>query len=184
MIGDVIATHPFSPSARFAVHGKELYMGDTFAPQVHVVDGEGRQVRTIMLDGEDAILPSEALARLRARLETIPPLSNEVAQLLSAAPPAEGIPYFTDILVDQEGFLWVRPYLPETDATVVGGRPDVHRNNNGGEWQVYSVTGTRVSTVLMPEDLAPYQITTTAVVGIAEDELGVETIRVHPLVRR
>jgi hypothetical protein len=184
MIGGTIATDPFSPSARFVVHGDEIYVGDTFTPEVRVLDTDGRQLRTIVLNEEDAIEPSEALARLRARLEDLLPLSDDAAQRLNAAPPPEGIPYFTDVLVDQEGFVWVRPYVPERDATTVGGRPDVHVNNAGGEWHVYSAEGARVATVLMPEDLAPYQITSTAVVGVARNDLDVEAVRVHPLVRR
>ncbi len=116
--------------------------------------------------------PDQALASVRAGLVTDLPVGDELRKRLDAAPQPEEMPYFTDILVDDSGFLWVRPYEPARDATVVGGRPDVHVVNAGGEWQVFDSDGTYVRSIRVPDDLAPYQITSTALVGISRSELG------------
>jgi hypothetical protein len=54
----------------------------------------------------------------------------------------------------------------------------------GGTWQIISPSGVAAGLVEMPQDLQPVQITADAVVGIARDDLGVESVRVHTLQRR
>jgi hypothetical protein len=110
-------------------------------------------------------------------------MTSRVQEVLQAPLP-DSIPVYTDFLIDQEGLLWIRPYVPARDATVLGGAVGMHRTNRGGEWLVFSRTGNRVATVALPEDIEPYQITSTALVGIVRDELGVESVRVHRISRR
>jgi hypothetical protein len=54
----------------------------------------------------------------------------------------------------------------------------------GGSWQIFSPSGVAAGVVEMPPDLQPVQITANAIVGIARDDLGVESVRVHTLQRQ
>jgi hypothetical protein len=178
-----MAAEAFSPSVHFGVWNNQIYIGETLQPVIRVVDSSGNPARTIRWEAQ-AVTPSAALDDVEAVLRSTPVLSTSRVQEILQAPLPDSVPVFTDLLIDQDGFLWIRPYVPARDATVLGGTVGMHRTNRGGEWLVFGRTGNRVATVALPEDLEPYQITSTGLVGIARDELGVESVRVHRISRR
>ena len=84
------------------------------------------------------------------------------------------------LIVDADGFVWVRPYDPMRNAAALGG---LRGPGGGGSWLVFSPEGERVGPVALPDELEPSQITHDAIVGIARDALGVESVRVYRLAR-
>ncbi len=88
---------------------------------------------------------------------------------------------FWKVIVDDEGFIWVRPYEPVKHAAALGG---IGRAGTGGRWSILLPTGASVGFVNLPAELEPLQITSNAVVGIWRDALGVEFVRVHSLQRK
>ena len=102
-------------------------------------------------------------------------------QNLEGFPVRDPFPVFGGFIVDDEQFLWVRPYEPLVHSPAFGGLAGA---GPGGEWLIFSPQGVQVGSVELPSELEPHQITSDAVVGIVRDELGVESVRVHALARR
>jgi hypothetical protein len=86
------------------------------------------------------------------------------------------------MIVDELGFVWVQRYEPLRHAAALGGLRE--SSGAGGSWQIFSPRGVAAGLVEMPPDLQPVQITANVIVGIARDDLGVESVRVHTLQRR
>lgn len=176
---------PLSPNAVRRVSGERLYVGETLTPVLRVVGADGGTVTVTLplapaaapvadvlravIDTALARAPAEQVANVRRRLET--------------APMAEQLSLYWALIVDDDGLLWIRPYEPIRHAAALGGLSQ-SGGGPGGEWIVYSADGVALGTARMPADLEPAMITRDAIVGIARDELGVESVRVHTLHRR
>ncbi len=176
---------PLSPSAVFALMGNALYMGETLTPAIQVVDESGAVKREIRWEPEPQPAPGRALQEvIRAAVEQAGPDRAESARKrLEAAPVPEAVPLFSTFLVDDLGFVWVRPYVVERDAAALGG-PLYAAIPPGGLWWIFSADGERLGSVAIPSDLEPQEITASAVVGIRRDELGLEYVQVHRVQRR
>ncbi len=175
---------PLSPSASFSVMGDALYVGETLTPAIKVMPADGSPAREIAWQA-DPSPPRDALRMvLSLALQAADPGEKQrVRERLEAAPLPSRVPVFSAFLVDDLGFLWVRPYEVERDAYALGG-PLYSQGAPGGEWWVYSAEGVRLGSIGLPHGLEPYQITTDAVVGIRRDEVGLEYVQVHRLGRR
>ena len=77
---------------------------------------------------------------------------------------------FWRFLVDEDGFVWVRPYEPLEHALALGGRP----SGPGGEWLVISPDGSEGGRIEVPAGLELVQVTSSSVVGLHRDDLGIE----------
>jgi hypothetical protein len=175
---------PLSPRAVFAVHGEEIYVAETLIPRIRVFDSTGSLQRELTWIPETTLSPDLALEEvgdlIRARAE--PERASLMLERADAFPVRDRVSDFWGFLVDERGFLWVRPYdivqhaLPSFAASVAG-------PGHGGEWLILSPEGVEVSRVQLPDALEPTQITEDVVVGIHRDELGVESVQVHRLVR-
>ena len=181
---------PLSPGARFHEVGGELYVAETLTPEVRVYDGAGGLARTINWEPERIWSPEEAFGRAVevAEGDREQPVLRRDASFPSDWPqhtsPPDSVPVFSDFMVDDEGFFWIRPYLPERDALALGGRPGgTLRTTSGGEWRVLSPEGEEVGRVDVPDGFEPYQISFDEVVGVYRNELGVEFVHVYHLDR-
>jgi hypothetical protein len=165
------------------VHEEELYIGDGREYEVRVYDTEGRLGRIIRrtvprVSGADAdermfrwvlsqpevqAAPPEAVAGLRASIES--------------TPRAELLPVFRRFLVDRLGYLWFeqyRPSLGDWEGLWVEGPP---------RWDVFAPDGEWLGEVVVPSGLDPMEIGTDYVLGVWTDDLGTEHIRIHALER-
>lgn len=95
-----------------------------------------------------------------------------------AAPVPEAVAKVAAIIGDSLGFAWVLPYDPVKHSIALSGRA------TGGSWRIVTPAGDMLHDVKIPNDLEPTYIGGNAVVGIARDSLGVESVRVHWLQRR
>ena len=175
-----------SPRARFQFGSSEesngIYTAETLTPEVRVLDPEtGDTLRTISWDPPDTPGPEEAFERLlsEARERGV---EDERSVLGEGAPP-DTVPSFSDFLVDEEGLVWVRPFVPKRDARGLGGNVGTGPTGPGGHWEIFSPEGDPLGSVEMPEGLIPYQVTSDRLVGVHRDELGVERVRVHRVER-
>lgn len=169
----VAGAHPLSPRAVMRVSGDEVFVAETETPRIEVMDFAGTVTRTIEWVVDDPGAPAEALELVRDA-----PLNSFYEALIVDAEVPERLSVFWDFLVDEAGFVWIRPYEPSRHALGVAGREEA-----GGRWRILSTEGIEVGSVDMPEGLRPVQITTEAVVGIHVDSLGVESVLVHDLHR-
>ena len=176
---------PLSPRSILAVSGGYGYVAESLTPTIQVVEPTGRVVQEITWSPPSSIPPRDALrevadsAAARSALDQTATIGME---LLEVAPTPDRLSVFWQLVVDEVGFIWVRPYEPAIHAAVLGG---LRRGGvgGGGEWTIISPDGTEVGSVNVPHDLEPVQITVDAVVGIARDEVGLESVRVHALRR-
>jgi hypothetical protein len=175
--------HPLSPTALYAVHDDELYVAESRTPTIRVYDASGSMVREIqvpltapeMAPGLTEQVVDSALAREQADPSGMPVRwSGYEASRLSV---------MWSFLVDELGFVWVRPYDPWQHALALDGRPGGF-GGPGGRWLILSPAGAEVSWIDIPEGLEPVQITRDAVLGTSGDRSGLRFVRVHALSRR
>jgi len=176
--------HPLTPTVLLRTHQGELYAAEAMTPVISVFDLTGVLLREIPLDLEEFGPPNEVFEQVIdsavARVEE--DRKAQTRQRLSAFPRLDHLPVFWSFILDSDGLVWVRPYDPFQHSLELGGRL-VGRAGPGGEWLVVSQEGKEVARVRMPPGLEPMQITQDAVVGVHQDELGVESVRVHSLRR-
>ncbi|MGE0158400.1 MAG: hypothetical protein AB7T31_03255 [Gemmatimonadales bacterium] len=177
--------HPLSPTAVAAVHAAEVYVGETQTSilSVYAADGTLRRVIPLPLEPYE-----DAAGAMRQVIDSAIALADEDdrpdvrARWSSYRVPAR-LSVFWALIVDELGYLWVRPYDPIAHALALDGLPS-NRGGPGGRWLVLTPEGTEVGWVDVPAGLEPAWITANAVVGVHRDELGVESVRVHRLRRR
>jgi hypothetical protein len=177
--------HPLSPRARLALARGELYVAETMTPRIRVFEPATASEREITWDPAPSAAPAAVLRMVRdsAVARSSPDLVESVRRRLEVAPVPERIPLFWDLIVDDEGFVWLRPYEPLRHAVALGASL-TGGAGPGGRWLILSPDGLESGWVDMPASLEPIRITRDAVVGIARDELDVESVRVHALRRR
>jgi hypothetical protein len=167
-----------------AVHGGLLYVGQSETPELQVLDGSATLVREIRWPAPELPPAAEALRSVidTAVARSAPERAEALRTRLEAAPAPERLSSFWSVLVDDLGFVWIRPYDPLLHAAALGGlgRPG---GGGGGSWLILSPEGQLIGSVELPSGLEPAQITRDAVVGVHRDELGVESVRVHALRR-
>jgi hypothetical protein len=170
---------PLSPSAWLELHQGLFYLAEALDPVVRVLDSTGAVVREITWPPAPSASPEEALA---AVIDSVAASEGSLfpPEYLGAAPVPDRLPLFWGFLVDDEGFVWVRRYDPLRNAAALGGLAGA---GAGGEWLLFTPEGAPAGAIRVPEALAPSQITSDALVGIHRDQLGVESVRVHPLRR-
>jgi hypothetical protein len=174
---------PLSPKWLLAGHANHVFIAESMEPLIRVVDSAGTVLREISWQPD----PSPGIdATLRAVIDSAVNYSMDgmfrsSREQLEAAPAPDRLSVAWGLIVDAEGFAWVRPYDPMRNAVALGG---LRGPGKGGAWLIFSPEGERVGEVTLPDELEPTQITTDAVAGIVRDELGVETVRVYPLTRR
>lgn len=187
---------PLSPRGVVAVRNGRMYVAETLTPEIQIFDGSGRPEAPVIWDPEPVASPAEALRILRdsaAARRAAGDASGMAEILLGAAletPAPDRISVFWSFLVDEEGFVWVRPYDPASHAAALGGLGQgaytlgASGSGPGGRWRVFSPEGVEVRSIAVPEGLELWQVQADAVVGVHRDPLGVESVRVHALERR
>ena len=172
---------PLSPRAQYAVHGDRLFLGQTLEPALQVIDTAGEVVDRIVWEPEAALDPAQAqrLVADSAHLQWVGEEEAHRARIREAPLPPRA-PAYSTLLVDSEGFLWIRPWEPLIHATDVGG---LARVGPGGTWRILSPGGEDLGTVELPPELEPSWIGPDRVVGVRRDAYDVESVRVHELRR-
>ena len=175
---------PLSPRSVFASDGNHLYFGDTLEPSIRRTSGPG------IADGEITWVMTESLS-VRAALDQVIDLAvsrapadqkSAIRAGLEAAPVPDELSVFWDFLLDPTGFIWIQPYEPLAHAFALGARY-VGGVGNGGAWSVITPEGRHAGSIQIPEGFELTQVTSTSVVGIRRDALGVESVHVHRIRR-
>jgi hypothetical protein len=174
---------PLSPRPLMGVKNGRGYVAESLTPRIQVLNSRGQPEREIHWTPERT-LPVRAALRMvvdSAVARAKPEQATQTRQRWEAAPVPEQLSVFAKFIVDDEGFIWVRPFDPLQHAMALGG---LSTAGPGGVWTILSPDGVKVGSVKVPDDIEPMQITSNAVVGISKDELGVEFVRVHELKRK
>lgn len=97
-------------------------------------------------------------------------LGRQFARFVGEVPAADRFPAYSAMIRDRGGNVWVAAY-PRPDRS--GPRP----------WTVLALDGRWLGTVELPEGLEPWDIGEDYVLGVFDDELGVEHVRMYPLLK-
>lgn len=173
---------PFSPRAQYAVHADRLFLGHTLDPAIQVLDTGGERVASISWDPgpEPDAERAQRLVADSAAARWGGEEGEARRDRIREAPLPPNLPAYSTLLVDSEGFLWVRPWEPLLHATDLGG---LTRVGPGGRWRILSPEGEDLGIVDLPPELEPSWIGPDRVVGIRRDAYDVESVRVHELRR-
>jgi hypothetical protein len=181
-VGNFSGPDPLSPKTVVALGGDRIYAGETLTPSMHVFASDGSVEREITWTPDTGLSPSKAYEAVveAAVAKAGPERARQTRRQLEAFPIASRVSVFWGALVDDRGFLWIRPFDPLQNALALGGYGSP---GAGGEWLIFSADGTRLLSVAVPADLEPAAITQDDMVGIRRDGLGVESVCVHPVRR-
>jgi hypothetical protein len=177
--------HPLTPTGVTAAHRDEVYVGETLTPMIRVYRADASLVREIALP---LSAPTGIAAAMTVVVDSAVARADEDQKAMTrrrwgSYSEPERLSVFWALIVDELGFLWVRPYDPIAHSLALDGLPS-NRGGPGGRWLVLSPTGAEVGWLDVPDGFEPALVTRNAVVGVHRDELDVESVRVHRLARR
>ncbi|HSR41508.1 MAG TPA: 6-bladed beta-propeller [Longimicrobiales bacterium] len=163
---------PFGRITVAAASDSLVWIGTADAWQLEVYDPSGRLVRLQRLAAPRRPVTSAMVdALLRDAVEGVDDEDEERAlrELWAEMPPADLVPPYDDLVVGRPGSLWVRDHrLP--------GRERVG-------WTVFAPAGHAVGRLELPSRWSLLEVGDDELVVRAPDDLGVERVRVYPLVR-
>ena len=176
---------PLSPRAVLQVGLDRAYVAESLTPRIRVLTPAGTLEREILWQAEP---PGSSPDVFRVVVDTAvrrtqPDRAAALRRHLEAAVTPDRLSVFWKFIVDDHGFIWIRPFEPLQHAAALGGL-SLAGGGPGGRWSVLSPEGDPLGTVDVPAGLEILQITSNRVVGIARDAQGVEFVRVHALERR
>ena len=182
-VGNFSGPDPLSPKTVYAVRGDRIYAGETLTPAVSVFGADGALERTITWLTTPSSAANDAYeAVVNAAVAAAPAnMAQNTRARLEAFPKASAVSAFWGALVDEPGFLWIRPFDPLQHALVLGGYASP---GTGGDWLVIAPDGVTSTTVTVPSQLEPWLITATDMIGIHRDALGIESVCVHRVARQ
>lgn len=162
---------PFGREAFTAAGEDRVYVGNGDAAAVEAFDFSGRHLLSIRFpEDRHAVTPELVDRWIEVRLESsVPddqPDALQRAREAYAAPPVPStMPAHGELLVDEAQRLWVRRYVPPWDPT--------------HQWMVFGSDGRWLGDVNLPLDLQVLEIGDGYLLGVARDELSVESLRLH-----
>lgn len=169
--GGRMSTVPlFGKAAHVATHGNKIIRGNADAMQVEVLSSSGRLLRVLRLVDYPLDLTAEMITAERtARLGANPGAFDR--QVVDQLPDPESRPAYSQILVDAESAIWLRPFLGWSER----GQPET--------WQVVDSAGTWLGSVDAIDDFRITSVARDVLTGVWTDSLGIEHPRVHRLRR-
>lgn len=151
--------------------GERVWLGDQASFEIRAYEPDGSLVLIVRVIGADLSITQELLdAALDARLREVrPERRHAMRAFLREADRPAARPAYGEFLIDPEGSLWVAAYVISDGAA--------------RDWYVFSADGRWLSTVRMPVGFRLLAVGDRWLLGVARDDLDVEYVRLHPLVR-
>jgi len=168
----IMGNAPFGKNAAVAVGGAHFYYGSQDQYEIQTWTQDGRLERIIRVRKDPEPVTSEQAAdRLEAELEELP--DNELARAyrrsFENAPIPDLHPAFGSIYLDTAGDLWVEETRTTEEAPRVA--------------SIFDSDGRAVGSVILPTGLRIFEIGADYILGAYADDLGVEYLRMYPLIR-
>jgi hypothetical protein len=160
---------PFGRSTESAVVGDRFYAGYNERYEITRYTPAGKVELIVRLEHPAVPLSDGDLEAYKTeRLEdTESNFRQQVARNLEEMPYPSTFPAFADLTVDADGNLWVLDYA----------RP----GSDERRWTVFSPEGRALGSVATPAGLSVLEIGRDYVLGVWQDELDVEYVRLHRL---
>lgn len=166
-------SQPLTSAPTWDAYGTELHLTSGEAFEFTVVSSDGRVLRIVRrLEAAPAVSDQDAQAWRDLFLARAPEAQRPmVASMLAAFTIPTHLPVYARLLVDPAGNTWLGRFA---SPGLVPGR----------DWDVYATNGAYLGEVRMPADVEPLQIGIGHMLGKATDEMDVEYLQLHRVVRR
>jgi len=164
--------HPYGRQTVLALDDERAFVGTSDGHEFLEYDLLGGLVRRVRWQGSSLDLDAGEIDRFKEWITEVAELDPRMrldAELARTMEYPETMPAYTAMQIDDTGHLWLRVFSP----------PGVNRES----WEVFSPDGTWLGTVAVPLGTAVTQIGSDYLLGIHQDELGTEVVRLHRLVR-
>jgi len=164
--------HPYGRQTVLALDDERAFVGASDGDEFVEYDLVGRLVRRVRWQGSSLALGVGEIDRYKEWITEVAELDPRMrldAELARTMEYPETMPAYTAMQIDDTGHLWLRVFSP----------PGVNRES----WEIFSPDGTWLGTVAVPLGTAVTQIGSDYLLGIHQDELGTEVVRLHRLVR-
>lgn len=160
----------FARTVSHATRGNEIVYGDQERYELRMYGAGGTLQRVTRRTDVGLSLMDEAYrAAVEERVRAAPePARPGLRRLYESVPPPATRPAYARLLVDPHDALWVQDWSVDGEAT---------------GWSVFDSTGAWQGVVTFPPRFRPTHIRSAEVVGVWQDELDVEHVRVHGLDR-
>ena len=164
-------THPFGRTTVGTLWGNLLAIGVQDSYEIKAFGPDGSLIRIVRRDGDPGETTQAELDEYFARQVAGRPaeVQSRMLNMVRDMPLVESYPAFEEIAGDRAGYLWVREYRMFGEGDPV--------------WTVFDPEGRVQGLVETPSGLTVFEIGEDHVVGLGEDELGVEYVQVWGLDR-
>lgn len=179
---EIYATSDRSGSLRFGTHTSAdlhdgaLYIGHGREYEIEVYRPDGALSRLIRRE-TDAQPATEAIPRLLewaeeevAETGAPPEALVEFRREVESEPHAQTLPFYSDLVVDELGGVWVERYRPRWAE-------------GPHEWDVFDSEGGWLGTLQLRAGLEVHEIGRDYVLGVWQDEFDVEHVQLYALAR-
>jgi hypothetical protein len=159
---------------KWTIHADQIYIAPATAPEIDVFGLDGtlrlRARRAVSLE-PTSTADKELIQRI-ARQQAQPD-AEDVTGAMAHLPIPEHLPPYDRLIVDEEGNIWARRFRSPSD-------PDWRRPY---PWTVFRPDGVLLGEVEIPSQLDVREVRSGAILGVWSDELGVDYVRVYPLLK-
>lgn len=160
---------PFGATTLVTTVRDEIVIGDNAHYEFQHLRRDGQVERVVRVRHDPRVVTKEDLeAELERRLEAVPPVEEIRAGIRASfeeTPPAESRPAFVALRGDTNGNVWIQ------------------RETDGPEWDVFDSEGTLIARMVIPRGLRVLDITQDFLLGVDQDELGVENVVLRRIIR-
>lgn len=167
----VMSTPLFARSTMVIASAGDVMVGNREKFEIDVYTPLGNLMRSVRVSGVDLSISRDAVARLIEDALAEVPTERRAMQRthmesmdLPPSRPAHG-----RLLVDTEGHLWVAEYTRYPTPSV--------------RWSVFDQAGRWLGLVTVPPRFQLYQVGADLIIGVSRDELGVEYVTTHRLLK-
>jgi hypothetical protein len=163
----------FASRAEFAAGGSLAWLGQSRRFELVAHDRTGSVRRIVRLDRAARAVTAEETAEAQAAVEqSLQGMSGPAVERILATEYASRHPVHGILLADSAGNLWVERY-----------RSHLLADPGPQEWDIFDTEGRLTGYLVTPSDFQITDIGADFVLGFHTDELGVQTVRMHRLLR-
>jgi hypothetical protein len=162
---------PFTPVLTESAVGRCAVVVEGDTDTILAVDLDQRQLYPIQTNAAP-VAPTAADVEkwLTASTQAVPAQARpQVRQMLTSLPVPETLPLYSEVLLDDLGYIWLRHYQPPLGAS--------------REWSVYDWSGATRGVYRLASDSRPRWIGASRIAALITDTLDIESIAVYGLDR-
>jgi hypothetical protein len=166
---------PFRKVGRWATDGHWIYAGNGDSWDIRVLDPTGRLTARVRLRDTPRPVTLEDVRADREHFlaemasDASPETRRRALDRYELAPVPQQMPTFDALVVDSEGYLWAREYVPPHEGAPTG-------------WIVFDSEGASVGRVSLPEGFDfVYQIGADFILALRRGSYDIEQLVVHAI---